>query len=62
MRTENTGQNTENTGQITENTVVKRLIWSGLMAGIGVVSSIVANRVATAIWLKVFDEDPPFDD
>jgi hypothetical protein len=37
----------------------KRLMWSGLLAGMGALTSIVANRLATFIWVKVFDEDPP---
>ena len=41
------------------NDLAKRLMWSGLLAGVGAVSTIVATRVATAIWVKVFDEDPP---
>jgi hypothetical protein len=42
-----------------QNDLVKRLAWSGLLAGIGAVSTIVANKIATAIWVRVFDEDPP---
>jgi hypothetical protein len=34
-------------------------MWSGLLAGIGALTTIVANRVATTIWIKIFDEDPP---
>jgi hypothetical protein len=41
------------------NDLVKRLMWSGLLAGVGAVTTIVANRIATFIWVKVFDEDPP---
>jgi hypothetical protein len=41
------------------NDMVKRLMWSGLLAGIGALSTIVANRIAAAIWTRVFDEDPP---
>jgi hypothetical protein len=41
------------------NDLTKRLMWSGLLAGVGAVTTIVANRIATAIWVKVFDEDPP---
>ena len=41
------------------NDLTKRLMWSGLLAGVGALSTIVANRVATAIWTKIFDEDPP---
>ena len=39
--------------------MVKRLVWSGLLAGTGALASIVANRVATIIWRRLFDEDPP---
>jgi hypothetical protein len=42
-----------------ENDLVKRLMWSGLLAGVGALTTIVANRIATAIWIRVFDEDPP---
>ena len=41
------------------NDVAKRLMWSGLLAGVGALTTIVANRIATAIWMKIFDEDPP---
>ncbi|HEX8065298.1 MAG TPA: hypothetical protein VF520_02095 [Thermoleophilaceae bacterium] len=41
------------------NDLTKRLMWSGLLAGVGALTTIVANRVATLIWVKVFDEDPP---
>jgi hypothetical protein len=26
---------------------------------VGAATTIVANRIATAIWVKLFDEDPP---
>ena len=42
-----------------DNDLVKRLVWSGLLAGVGALTTIVANRIATAIWMRVFDEDPP---
>jgi hypothetical protein len=41
------------------NDLTKRLMWSGLLAGVGALSTIIASRVATAIWIKIFDEDPP---
>ena len=41
------------------NDLTKRLIWSGMLAGVGAVTTIVANRIATALWVKIFDEDPP---
>ncbi len=42
-----------------ENELVKRLLWSGLLAGVGALTTILANRIATAIWVRVFDEEPP---
>lgn len=42
-----------------DNDLVKRLVWTGLLAGIGALSSLAANRLATLIWQRVFDEDPP---
>ena len=39
--------------------MTKRLMWSGLLAGVGALTTIVANRIAIAIWVKLFDEDPP---
>ncbi|HZI92215.1 MAG: hypothetical protein AABM31_03215 [Actinomycetota bacterium] len=44
-----------------DNDLVKRLMWSGLLAGVGALSTIVATRIAAAIWVRVFDEDPPVD-
>ena len=41
------------------NDVTKRLLWGGLLAGVGAVTSIVANRIATEIWMRVTGEDPP---
>jgi hypothetical protein len=42
-----------------ENEMVKRLVWSGLLAGFGALASIAANRMASVVWRRVFDEDPP---
>ncbi len=44
-----------------QNDLTKRLMWSGLLAGVGALTSIVANRIATEIWQRVFKEDPPVD-
>ena len=41
------------------NDLSKRLMWSGLLAGVGALTTIVANKIATTIWVKIFDEDPP---
>ena len=42
-----------------ENDVVRRLIWSGILAATGALASIAAHRLATVIYVRVFDEDPP---
>ena len=41
------------------NDLTKRLLWRGMLAGIGALSTIVANKIATQLWIKIFDEDPP---
>jgi len=46
-------------GRVTENETVRRLMWSGLLAGLGALASIAVGRVAGVIWRRVFDEDPP---
>jgi hypothetical protein len=42
-----------------DNDVVKRLAWTGLLAAVGALASVVANRVAAAVWVRVTGEDPP---
>jgi hypothetical protein len=42
-----------------DNDMVKRLMWSGLMAAAGALATIAANRLATVVWRRLFDEDPP---
>jgi hypothetical protein len=42
-----------------ENEMVKRLVWSGLLAGFGALASIAANRMAGIVWKRIFDEEPP---
>jgi len=44
-----------------QNDLTKRLMWTGLLAGVGALTSIIANRVAAEIWVRVFKEDPPTD-
>lgn len=39
--------------------MVKRLVWSGLLAGLGAVASIVTTRLAAMIWRRMYGEDPP---
>ena len=42
-----------------QNDLSKRLMWSGLLAGLGALASVAVSRLATVIWRKAFDEDPP---
>jgi hypothetical protein len=42
-----------------ENEMVKRLVWSALLAATGALASIAANRAAVVIWRRAFDEEPP---
>ena len=39
--------------------MLKRLVWSGLLAGFGALASILANRAAATAWRRMFDEEPP---
>ena len=42
-----------------ESDLVKRLMWSGLLAGLGALASIATQRVAVLIWERAFGEEPP---
>jgi hypothetical protein len=42
-----------------ENEMVKRLMWSGLLATLGALASAVVQRAAARVWRQVFDEEPP---
>jgi hypothetical protein len=44
---------------MTDNEMVKRLMWSGLLAGLGALASIATSKVAAVIWRRAFGEDPP---
>jgi len=44
---------------MSDNDVVKRLLWSGLLAAIGALASVATTRVAAIIWRRIYDEDPP---
>ena len=43
---------------MTDSPLVKRLLWSGMIAGIGALASLVSTRVAALIWMRVFGEEP----
>jgi hypothetical protein len=42
-----------------DNDVVKRLLWTGLLAATGALASVAATRLSSVIWRRVFQEDPP---
>jgi hypothetical protein len=39
--------------------IVRQLIWGGMLAAIGALSGMIAHRISSAIWVRVFDEEPP---
>jgi hypothetical protein len=42
-----------------DNDIVKRLVWSGMLTASTALASLLAARVATVLWRRLFDEDPP---
>jgi hypothetical protein len=42
-----------------DNEIVKRLVWSGLLAASGALASIVAARVSGIVFRRIYNEDPP---
>ncbi|HET7416008.1 MAG TPA: hypothetical protein VFJ61_00060 [Solirubrobacterales bacterium] len=42
-----------------ENELVKRLVWSGLLAATGALASIAAARAASMLYRRIYNEDPP---
>jgi hypothetical protein len=44
---------------MSESPLVKRLMWSGLLAGLGAVASVATTRLAALIWKRAFGEEPP---
>jgi hypothetical protein len=39
--------------------IVRRLVWSGLLAATGALASIVATRASAVLYRRIFNEDPP---
>ena len=44
---------------VTDSPLIKRILWSGLVAGTGALATLVASRLSALIWKRVFDEEPP---
>ncbi len=42
-----------------DNDLVRRLLWTGMVAASGALASLVANKIATAVWYRLFNEGPP---
>ena len=39
--------------------MVRKLIWSGMLAATGALASIAAAKVSAILYRRIFDEDPP---
>ncbi len=48
-----------NADAMMESPLVKRLVWSGMVAGLGALASLASMRVAAMIWMRIFGEEPP---
>jgi hypothetical protein len=42
-----------------ESPLMKRLVWSGMVAGLGALASLASTRLAAMIWMRIFGEEPP---
>ena len=48
-----------NANSMMESPLVKRLIWSGMVAGLSALASIATSRIAAMVWMRIFGEEPP---
>jgi hypothetical protein len=39
--------------------ILRRLLWGGLLAGMGALASVAAHRLSELIWRRTFNEEPP---
>lgn len=46
---------------VMQNDLVKKLVWSGVLAGVSALAAIAARKAAEQIWIRVFNEQPPVD-
>jgi hypothetical protein len=42
-----------------DNEIVRRLVWSGMLAAASALASLAAARLAAILYRRLFDEDPP---
>ncbi len=59
MRIERLPELSDRIHAMQNNEMVKRLVWSGLLAGLGALASIATTRAAGMIWRRIYGEDPP---
>jgi hypothetical protein len=48
-----------NADAMMESPLMKRLVWSGMVAGLGALASLASTRLAAVIWMRIFGEEPP---
>jgi hypothetical protein len=48
-----------NADAMMESPLMKRLVWSGILAGLSALASLASARVAAMIWMRIFGEEPP---
>ena len=42
-----------------DNDIVRKLLWAGLVAASGALASLLANRIAAVVYVRITGEDPP---
>jgi hypothetical protein len=42
-----------------DNDILRRLIWTALLAATGALASVAAHRLSEVIWRRTFNEEPP---
>jgi hypothetical protein len=42
-----------------QNDLVKKLVWSGVMATVSAIAAIAARKGAEQLWIRLFGEEPP---
>jgi hypothetical protein len=59
MRGSAEGRNPFEEKQAMQSDILRRLIWSGMLAATGALATVAAHRLSEVIWRRVFNEDPP---
>jgi hypothetical protein len=59
MRGSAEGRNPFEEKQAMQSDILRRLIWSGMLAATGALATVAAHRLSEVIWRRVFHEDPP---